>query len=160
MQSWHQTHKQTISNRKKRPTLPAEMHAMRINHMLNCLPAEEGTVKQSANAAHEQLVLHRHSRKVDSLVSRPDGNLSCHGRQKVLLKLVADVLCTMYSLILDTGLCFLQCTDVNSVSTHRPTAPLHNCDPGKEESNIEGCVDEGVCGHLRHTEYYNHSWHL
>ena len=58
-----------------------------------CSPAEEGTVKQGANAAHEQLVLHWHSCKVYSLISRPDGDLSSHSWQKVLLKLVAHFLC-------------------------------------------------------------------
>ena len=124
-------------------------------HIPGYLPAEEGTVKQSANTAHEQLMLHRHPCKVDRLVSRPNGNLSSHGRQKVLLKLVTDVLCTTYSSIFSTGMCCLQCTEVSSVFTHRPSSPLHNCDPGKEESNIEGCVDEGVCNHLHHPEYHN-----
>ena len=68
---------------------------MQISHMPKCLPAEEGTIKQGANAAHEQLMLHGHPRKIDSLIDRPDGNLSSHGRQKVLLKLVAHLLCTM-----------------------------------------------------------------
>ena len=105
-------------------------------------------------------MLHRHSCKVDSLVSRPDGNLSSHGRQKVLLKLVADVLCMMQSLMSGTGMCRLQRTEVSSVFTHHPSSSLHDCDPGKEESNIEGCVNEGVCGHLHHQEQSVGIWEL
>lgn len=56
-------------------------------------PAEERAVKQGANAAHQQLMLHRHSSKVDSLVSGPYGNFGPHGGQEVLLQLLLHLLC-------------------------------------------------------------------
>ena len=56
-------------------------------------PAEERAVKQGANAAHQQLMLHRHSGKVDSLVSRPYGNFGPHGGQKILVQLLLHLLC-------------------------------------------------------------------
>ena len=38
--------------------------------------------------------------------------------------------------------------------TDRPSSSLHSCYVSKEKSNIEGCIDEGVCSHLHHTDCY------
>lgn len=71
--------------------LPA-LHAMKGTARPHDSPAQEGAVKECSNTAHEQLVLNRDTSKIDSLIGRPDGHLSSHGGQEVLLKLMTHLL--------------------------------------------------------------------
>ena len=91
----HTMYRHAVSAMSKHSTKLQAPGCTATKHVVNCLPAKESAVKNGANTAHQQLVLHWDACKIDSLINWPDGNLSPHGWQKVLLKLVTHLLYTM-----------------------------------------------------------------